>query len=102
MSDVTNHGSERVRKRVGVPKKAVNRSVEHALTKGLAHKETTGRLHRYLTKLYHLHQNEHVRVFNNHIYVFKQERLITTLPLPSHLHKIAQSNFTKKNKTKEA
>lgn len=82
---VSRHGGKRVRKRVGVPKKAVERSVQKALEQGIDHRTATGSLKRYLAMLYNKYDGNgnNIRIYSDKVYVFHDEILITVLDLPS-------------------
>jgi hypothetical protein len=53
---VTKHGTARTRQRCGINKKSVQRIAAIAFKKGLAMRDTTGSLNRYLCSLYHYSQ----------------------------------------------
>lgn len=79
------HGSDRMRERMSVNKKSVQRVAENAFERGLHHNETNGSLHRFLDSLYLSHKTaRNIRVYNNEIFIFSVERnLITVIDLPS-------------------
>lgn len=81
---VTNHGEYRVRKRTGVPKKAVDRMAKRALLEGIGRCEFSGSLRRYLDGAYHHHNEEanNIKVWNEKIWIFNGDILITVLDLP--------------------
>lgn len=84
MIGVTRHGSKRVKQRVGIPKKAVERNAQKALICGIDHKHATGALQRYLAMLYNKYDGNgnNIRIYNDFVYVFHDEILITVLNLP--------------------
>jgi len=49
--NVTNHAEERLRKRCGLPKKAVEKSAEKAWSTGLTHSECKGNLRNLAAKI---------------------------------------------------
>ena len=95
---VTIHGENRIVERVGGKKKNAEKIAEKAFSLGMAHSETKGRLNKYLTKLYFQNtaNNRNMRVYNRKIYIFKDETLITVLPLPHNLCGIADIQQKKK------
>ncbi|MCL2045224.1 MAG: hypothetical protein FWG88_02415 [Oscillospiraceae bacterium] len=94
---ITNHASDRIRERCGLPKKAVERNVKLAIEKGLTHHESNGKLRKYFEYLsiYNGVARE-IRLYSNHVYIFgKNEWLITVLPLPNE-HKAAMQKAMKR------
>ena len=80
---VTKHASERIRKRMGASKEGVDSIAEKALQKGLMRSEATGRLARYLDKLYFKERKcNNVRVYAQKVFVFNNKTLITVFGLP--------------------
>lgn len=88
MTRTTKHGNKRVRQRVGLNKKSADKKAEKALKEGITHGETTGNLHKYLTKVItNSHLADTLRVLDGHLYLFKGSVLITTWAIPSNLMK---------------
>lgn len=87
---VSKHGSERTRKRAGVPKKTVRRIVAVALEKGLTYDETTGSLRRYMDaiRLRDGTSNTIVKVYGTMTFVFKEDTLVTAFQVPSKYHRL--------------
>jgi hypothetical protein len=82
--DITQHAKERIRERVGIPKRSVDKNAEQALTYGVTHKEATGRLKKYFEYLFLSHGiGANIRLYANNVYIFTREKLITVLPLPN-------------------
>ena len=82
--NVTRHGNRRSRERLGIPKKAAERAAKNALDKGLKHKDMSGGLRRYMDYLYMRGGCEanNMRLYGDHIYIFRDETLITVLNVP--------------------
>lgn len=92
MATVTKHGAKRIKERLGLPKKAVEKNAAMALEHGLSHSECKGDLKRYIDGLYFQHgSGSKYRIYNHHIYcfTFNTNKLITTMDLPPKLHKLA-------------
>lgn len=92
----TVHGKERIRKRIGINKKAVEKMKDKAFTLGLTHSETTGSLNKYYTFLYF--QNEsatNIRIYANYVWIFTNEVLITVFPVPNR-HKNSSNKLLKR------
>ena len=83
---VTNHSKKRIKERVGIPKKSAERQAKLALERGFSHNETKGRLNKYLSKIYLSHNTgNNLKVYNNHVFLFHNDVLVTVLNLPSEL-----------------
>lgn len=95
---ITIHGEDRIIERVGGKKKNAEKLAEKAFESGLTHGETSGRLHKYLTKLYFQNpeNNGNMRVYHQKIYIFGGLVLITVLPLPHNLCALADIQQKKK------
>jgi hypothetical protein len=91
---VTKHAEERMRKRLGLKRKAVERLAQTALTDGVPHADTTGSLHRYLD-LQALGYDRKCkwRIYGNNLYAFTfNDVLITVVPLTARLMKGASKS----------
>lgn len=88
---ITFHGEQRLRKRAGLPKQAVRHNAELALEYGLDHRQARGALQRYLAMLYNRYNGtgNNIRVYNDFVYVFHNEILITVLNVPPEHRKAA-------------
>lgn len=79
--DVTRHAEKRIRQRLGINKKATERNAEKALQCGVTHAEATGQLCKYLDGIF----LRNYKPTN----LFRDTKLITVLPLPRNLWKLA-------------
>lgn len=82
---VSRHGDDRVRERLGLPRKAVEREAAKALEHGRPRTEFSGSFRRYLDALFH--QGEYraaeMRVHNQYLFLFASDHtLITAWLLP--------------------
>lgn len=86
---VSNHGSKRVRERIGINKKAVARQFQLALERGYRQHELKGNLKKWVTtKVFATGIPRTCIIYNNNCFVVdKNEVLITVLPVPGNLHK---------------
>lgn len=87
---ITKHGRERISKRMGIPKKSVDRQFQLALNKGYRRKDLKGHIVKWMTK--EMHRNElnpkEAIVFNNFLFVISYDNtLITVYPIPSDISK---------------
>jgi len=82
----TVHGKKRIRKRIGIKKKAVDRMRDAAFSKGVTHAQAKGRLSRYFDKLFLEHETcNNIRMYANYVWIFAGETLITVYPIPTNL-----------------
>jgi len=89
-SHVTHHAEKRVRERVGVNKKTVQKVSNRALKEGLAHCELTGKLKKFISELYLRNSTaNNIKIYGEKVYIFRRNILITVVPLPHHLKKLA-------------
>jgi hypothetical protein len=87
-----------MKERMGANKKSMRKIASKALTEGIAHKETTGQLNKYMTKMFFHSYCNNIRIYQQKVFLFSKDKLITVLPLPKNL--IPAVN--KINKRKEA
>lgn len=81
---VSRHGASRLRERMGVPKRAIEKLAADALTKGKKHSDFAGSMRRYLDGVFLEHRTaNNMRVFAQHLFVFDGDTLITAWMLPS-------------------
>lgn len=91
--EVSKHALKQVHKRLGVPMKAVQKLAEKAWGEGKEHKDFKGSLHRYLSKLYHSHDNavNAYRILDTYLFFFTPEGvLVTAYQLPDRYKKQLQ------------
>lgn len=85
---VSEHAQERLKKRNGFNKKACERMAQKALTEGITHSQTKGRLNKWITHLYFRNQRaNNIRLYGDKAYIFCDETLVTVLQIPSNLMK---------------
>lgn len=88
--EVTKHATNRTKERIGLPKGSAEKNAQRALDLGVTHAETKGSLHRYLDGLYLRNpRGNNVRIYHRYVYIFKDSRLITVLPLPRKYNEVA-------------
>lgn len=97
MTEVTWHGKNRLKERVGIPKRASQRQTQRAFERGITLEETVGSLRNYLDGVY-LREGtaNNLRIWNGSVYIFKDERLLTVYALPSRFRKTELSIMKKK------
>jgi len=81
---VTKHGTKRIRQRLGLNKKSVEKQAQKALNYGVSHKEATGKLCQYMNGVFLLnYRPTNMRAYNRMLYLFREDKLITVLHLPN-------------------
>lgn len=81
---VTKHSAKRIRQRLGLNKKSVEKQAQKALDYGVSHKEATGKLCQYMNGVFLTnYRPTNMRVYNRTLYLFREDKLITVLPLPN-------------------
>jgi len=101
---VTKHAKEKIKERAGLSKKISEKVAKKALNHGIKHSEISGRLKKYLDKLYLQHENANgMRIYNNKVFLFHGSVLITVINLPhqfiKQVVKLQQKNNIKENNT---
>ncbi|AXQ68598.1 hypothetical protein HOU00_gp059 [Caulobacter phage CcrPW] len=80
---VSEHADFRVRKRMGIPRKAVDRMVTKALADGASHSAFSGSMKRYLDHVYLKEgRANNMKVHAGYLFLFAGSTLITCWPLP--------------------
>ena len=87
---VSKHGAKRVRKRFGVPKKAVAQVVSRAFFEGRCHADCNGSLRRYLDKQFFSggERANNMRISSGYLWLFRGNTFMTLWPLPGKYRKI--------------
>lgn len=97
MTIITDHGKERI-KRLGVSKKLAKDISDKAIQFGIKHENTTGSLKKYIDWLYFKEKTaNNIRIYNQKVFIFHDEILITVLNLPYRFHSIVEKIKTKQN-----
>lgn len=88
---ITRHGKNRMKERLGLPKRAIRRHLKIVLKDGLTHKEMNGSLLSYINwqVIKFKHKCNKPIVHGHHLYIFHNETLITVLELPTKLKALA-------------
>lgn len=84
---ITKHAEKRIRKRLGVPRSAVDKIAQDAFDNGIRHSEVSGRVKRFIDGQF-LHNENHadnIRIHNRYVFIFKKDTLITVFGLPERL-----------------
>lgn len=99
---VTKHAEKRLRERMGLGKKSVQRAAEMAFDKGIKHAETTGNLNKWITSLYFNNKTaNNIRLYNDKAWIFVGKNLITVLQIPASLKKSVKDVLNRRQNVKE-
>jgi len=96
---ITKHAIKRVKERTGLKKKLSEKLLLRALADGVQHKDTKGRLRKYVDWLYFSHDgrgNNNIRIYNNYVFVCSYKTFVTIVPLPNQYKKAAKELQNKK------
>ena len=87
--EVSKHAEKRVRQRINLNKKSVDRQFELALERGFRQKDLKGNLKKWVTsKVFAVGIPHECIIYNNYCFVVgKDNILITVIPIPSNLQK---------------
>lgn len=86
---ITNHAKKRIKNRLGLNKNVIEKISNEAFKNGLKHSEVKGSFKRYLDKIYLSHENgNNMRIYNQKIFLFHNNILITILDFPSRYKKL--------------
>jgi hypothetical protein len=88
MMEVSNHAKERMKERCGFNKKSCDRMAIKAFEEGLSHKQTKGRLNKWVTSLYFKNKSaNNIRLYGDKAYIFCDKVLVTVIQIPIGLMK---------------
>ncbi len=85
---ISNHARQRMKERCGFNRKTQDRMARKAFDEGVTHKQTKGRLNKWVTSLFFKNYNaNNIRLFGDYAYIFAGETLVTVIPVPANLKK---------------
>lgn len=83
---VTKHAEKRLKERLGLTKKSLQRITDRAYTDGISHKETKGNLKKWMDSVYLKEKTaNNMKLYGDKIFLFDRNILITILPIPNNL-----------------
>lgn len=86
--NISNHARQRMKERCGFNRKVQDRMAEKAFNEGITHKQTKGRLNKWVTSLFFKNYNaNNIRLYGGYCYIFARETLVTVIPVPGNLKK---------------
>lgn len=85
--DITAHAEKRIRKRLGIPRKAVERFVKEAHQSGIPAKQFKGRVKKFYDAVSIKYQAGNQSFFyREYVFIAQDNVLITVYPVPRHLN----------------
>lgn len=84
---VTEHAKGRMKERMGLPKKSLDKVAQKAIERGITHAQATGQLKKYMDGVFLSHNNaSEMRIYNQKMFVFTSDfTLITVFKVPTSL-----------------
>lgn len=99
--NITKHSVKRTKDRVGLSKKLTEKNAQKALEYGITHAEAKAGLKRFMDKLYLTNNNgNNMRIYHRYVYVFRNNTLITILPLPTKFYDLADKLQKQKDESR--
>ena len=84
--NISFHAKRRLKERCGFTKKSYERMAEKAFNEGITHKQTRGRLNKWITSLFFKNCNaNNIRIYGDNAYIFCGETLVTVISIPSNI-----------------
>lgn len=82
---ISNHAYVRGKERLGLGKRAFDKIVNLALSKGVKHSQLSGKLKRYVDSIYFKTQRKgsNIVLYGEYLFIFQHSFLITVLNLPN-------------------
>lgn len=85
---ITKHAYDRAKERMSWKKRTLDRMAEKALTNGVKHKDTKGRLNKHISEIWRKYKNaNNVRIYGQDFFLFRNNTLITVYRVPNDLIK---------------
>lgn len=85
---LTDHAKKRLKERLGTTKKSSISVANNALASGKRHSDYRGAARKFLDKTFLSYKSaNNMRVFNNYVFIFNGNTLITVLPFPKRFQK---------------
>lgn len=85
---ISKHAAGRMKERCGFNKKSQKKMAERAFQHGITHRQTKGRLNRWVTGLYFKNTKAgNIRLYGDFAYIFCGSTLVTVIRIPAGLRK---------------
>jgi len=84
---LTAHAIKRIKQRLGIKRRAANKTAQRAFERGITLANARGELKWYLNKIYlNYRKADNIRVYGMHVFLFAEAKLITVYHLPRNLY----------------
>lgn len=94
--EITRHAEQRMRERLGINKKSIERIAQRAFDEGIKHSETKGNLNKWVTSVYFKNESaNNIRIYGNTLFIFDDNKLVTVYYIPRNLTKKLESMVKK-------
>ena len=81
---ITNHAFERAKERLRWNNKVLIKMANKSFFDGIKHKDTNGKLNKYITKLWYDYKHcNNIRIYGENLFFFTDNKLITLYQLPN-------------------
>ena len=88
MPKMTKHAKKRIKQRTGMSADIAKRDCRRAYRHGLSHSDTIGDLRGWMDKKFLCHKSaNNMRIYKNHLYIFRYDTLVTMYRIPDNLSK---------------
>lgn len=89
---ITDHAFEKGKERFSLKVDAFKRLAQKAFNEGLRQSDASGKLGRYMDKIYFEHRTaNNLRIYGDNLFIFSHNILITTYQVPSDLKKYVRA-----------
>lgn len=93
---VSYHAEKRMRERMGLNKKSIERIAQRAYETGVRHCDCKGNLRKYISHVWENNKNaNNIRIYSDKVFVFCDDLLITVFHLPRDL--VREKEYLVKN-----
>lgn len=91
--DVSRHAERRLRERLGINRRAAKRLAEKAFYEGVRHKDTCGRLKKWMSGLYKKNRKaNNMRIYGDFLYIFCDHILVTVFIVPNDMRQLIRAS----------
>lgn len=93
---ITDHAYQRAKERLSWGKETIERMAKKAYFEGIKHKDTKGKLNKYITSLWSERKTaNNIRIYGENIYLFSRNVLLTVYHLDAKMRKTLKHSLPK-------
>lgn len=93
---ITDHAYQRAKERLSWGKETIERMAKKAYFEGIRHKDTKGKLNKYITSLWSERKTaNNIRIYGENIYLFSRNVLLTVYHLDAKMRKTLKHSLPK-------